>query len=266
MTTNNTEDIIRRKCVEIEQENDINILFCVEGGSRAWKIDSKDSDYDIRFVYTRPLEEYLKINRRKEVIDNHYDKKGDKVQAEGCYLDFVGFDIQKFARMLISSNPQVIEWLISDILYYGNKNRLFERFALTQFKPISLYYHYKSMCRNNYLKYLKSKNLVTYKKYLYAMRGLLNAKWVATHNSVPPISFIKLIHSIKGIPYQILDVVSEIIRLKKEGKEKDIIRNIPRLDEYIESFLKDDTEAPANKRLSTSTELDKEVTKIIKEE
>ena len=55
------------------------------------------------------------------------------------------------------------------------------------------------MCRNNYLKYLKSGDLVTYKKYLYAYRGLVNAKWVAHKRSIPPINFVDALKEMKGI-------------------------------------------------------------------
>ena len=37
----------------IEKENDVKILFAVESGS-AWGFPSKDSDYDVRFVYIHP--------------------------------------------------------------------------------------------------------------------------------------------------------------------------------------------------------------------
>jgi len=35
------------------------------------------------------------------------------------------------------------------------------------------------------------------------------------------------------------------------------------MDSYIESFLKDDSEAPREKQLTTKTELDKELKRII---
>ena len=38
----------------IERDEDVRILFAVESGSRAWRFPSRDSDYDVRFVYVRP--------------------------------------------------------------------------------------------------------------------------------------------------------------------------------------------------------------------
>jgi len=262
----NPKDIIMEKLVELQVEKGVRVLFCIEAGSRAWRIDSKDSDYDVRYVFVRPLNDYLSINPKSDVIRTTYDGKGQKAPEQGCIYDFVGFDILKFARMLQSSNPQVIEWLISDIIYYGNK-RAFYDYALTQFKPIALYFHYKSMCKQNYLKYLQTRSMVTYKKYLYAMRGLVNAKYVVAIEKVPPIDFSKTLTLMKDhMPKNIIERLKNIIQYKKKGREKTDIPNIPEFDEFIESFLKDDSEAPKNKRLGTINVLDQEVVKIIKEE
>ena len=65
------------------------------------------------------------------------------------------------------------------------------------------------------------------------------------------------------IDNSIIHKLKEVIKLKKSGKEKDIIQNIVKIDSYIESFLKDDSEAPREKQLTTKTELDKELKRII---
>jgi predicted nucleotidyltransferase len=225
---------------------------------------STDSDYDIRFVFVRPLEEYIQINRPTEVIETAFGKEGKPCGQEGAFIDIVGFDIFKFISMLSSSNPTTIEWLTTDIVYLGEQDKVFKEFAVKHFNKISLYHHYKSMCRMNYLKYLKSGNLVTYKKYLYAYRGLVNAKWVAHKQSIPPIIFTDALEQMKGIiPDDVLKRLSEIIGLKAEGKEKDIIQNIKVMDSYIEEFLKNDDEAPKEKSHATLNELNEELRKIL---
>jgi len=169
--------------------------------------------------------------------------------------------------MLWVSNPTCIEWLRSDTIYYGDKNDVFKDFAEKQFKSISLYFHYKSMCKLNYLKYLKSGNLVTYKKYLYAMRGLINAKWVAFDKDLPPINFPETLDKINNnkqiIDKNIIQELKNIIKLKKDAREHDIVNNYSRIDTYIENFLKDDSEAPKIKQLSTNTTLNNELKRII---
>lgn len=256
------EKTIQKICGEIETEEGIKILFAVENGSRAWGLDSSDSDYDVRFVFVRPLEEYIQIDKRGEVITKHYNNEGNKVSAEGCFIDVCGFDIFKFAKMLWSSNPTTVEWLVSDIVYCGEQNKVFKEFALKHFKAISLYYHYKSMCRQNYLKYLKSGNEVSYKKYLYAMRGLINAKWVVQKKSVPPIDFNLTLEQV-DFPKEIKEKLREMIKLKKDCREKKIIQNIVKIDNYIENCLKDDSDAPEDTKKITPTELNNELRRIL---
>ena len=254
---------IKDICKQLEKKHNIEILFCVESGSRAWHMESDNSDYDVRFVFKRPIKDYIQINKPGDVIDAAYDIEGNKCAKEGCMIDVVGFDIFKFTKMLSDSNPNTLQWVQSEILYYGEIPKTFHLFAHNSFKKISLYYHNKSMCRNNYLKYLKSGSLVTYKKYLYAMRGLINAKWVTMNDTLPPINFGAALDAIQEIPEEIIDKLKEIVRLKKDSKEKDIIQNIVRMDNYIESFLKNDDEAPKNKQLATHNELKAELRKII---
>ena len=135
---------------------------------------------------------------------------------------------------------------------------------MQQFNPLSLYHHYKSMCRNNYLKYLKSGELVTHKKYLYAFRGLVNAEWVVHKNTVPPVVFREAVRGLhKELPSVIVQKLELMIAVKAQGKEKDVIRNIPAMDSFIENFLKDDSDAPLAKHHATLTELNKEIQKIV---
>ena len=63
------KDLIIQKLNEIEQQEDIRILHAVESGSRAWGFPSPDSDYDVRFIYVRRPEFYLKLEKTREFIE-----------------------------------------------------------------------------------------------------------------------------------------------------------------------------------------------------
>jgi len=112
------------------------------------------------------------------------------------------------------------------------------------------------------LKYIKSGESLTYKKYLYAMRGLVNAKYVEHAKHIPPIGFNHTLNASSDfIPSSIIDGLKDIIKLKKKGNERDIQHNDVRFDTYIEEFLKSEAEILSAK--SINDDLDKEVQKII---
>lgn len=70
---------------ELEAKHDIHILFALEAGSRAWKLESQDSDYDIRFVYMyKDVRKYLSLGKMDKTIDGFsedrvYDWQGKVV-------------------------------------------------------------------------------------------------------------------------------------------------------------------------------------------
>ena len=59
---------IQTQLRRIEEEESIKILLAVESGSRAWGFASPDSDYDVRFIYIRRMEDYLKLEKVRDVI------------------------------------------------------------------------------------------------------------------------------------------------------------------------------------------------------
>ena len=79
------EQVIREKLAEIENKENVRIIMAVESGSRAWGFASPDSDYDVRFVYVRKLEDYLKLEKTRDVIEWQLDDT----------LDISGWDLKK---------------------------------------------------------------------------------------------------------------------------------------------------------------------------
>ncbi|MBS7369469.1 MAG: nucleotidyltransferase domain-containing protein, partial [Oscillospiraceae bacterium] len=54
--------LVPQKLKEIEEQQGVTVLLAVESGSRAWGFASPDSDFDVRFIYKRPLNGYLQLN------------------------------------------------------------------------------------------------------------------------------------------------------------------------------------------------------------
>ena len=44
---------IKKLLLNLEEEENVKILYACESGSRAWGFPSSDSDYDVRFIYIR---------------------------------------------------------------------------------------------------------------------------------------------------------------------------------------------------------------------
>jgi len=76
---------IEQKLLEIEKKENVKILHAVESGSRAWGFASPDSDYDVRFIYVRRKEDYLRLNESKDVIEWQLDE----------VLDINGWDLKR---------------------------------------------------------------------------------------------------------------------------------------------------------------------------
>ncbi len=85
------------------------VLFAVESGSRAWGFASADSDFDVRFVYARPRDWYLSIDleTRPDTVERMLP--GD--------IDLSGWDVRKALGLFAKSNPPLLEWLDSPIVY-----------------------------------------------------------------------------------------------------------------------------------------------------
>jgi hypothetical protein len=66
-------------------EKKIKILFACESGSRVWGFSSANSDYDVRYVYSRPTEDYLTIT----------EIKGEIRALPDPVYDLVGWDLPK---------------------------------------------------------------------------------------------------------------------------------------------------------------------------
>ncbi len=79
---------IQTELLAIEQEEQVRILYACESGSRAWGFPSRDSDYDVRFIYIRPAKWYLSIFEGRDVIERPVDG----------LLDVNGWDLKKSAE------------------------------------------------------------------------------------------------------------------------------------------------------------------------
>lgn len=219
---------------QIEKDNDINIIFAIENGSRSWGMASKDSDFDVRFVFKRALNDYITLNPVKNVINFAFDKDLNPCETQGSLIDMSGFDIYKYLKLLLASNPTTIEWLNSPVVYYGDNNLPLREYMKENFNQERLFKHYFSLFRHNYWEFIQQAKAITYKKYLYSMRGLLNAIYVYEFDKIPPIDLRMTVEEIKAlIPDNVYKKLQEVIEIKSQGLERDVILRIPEFDAFF---------------------------------
>ena len=218
-------DLIIQKLKEIEQTENIRILHAVESGSRAWGFPSPDSDYDVRFIYVRNPEFYLKLEKTRDVIELPINDM----------LDINGWDLNKTLRLLHSSNPTLFEWMSSPVIYRQTE-------FIDQLRPMmdtyfsckSGLYHYLSMAERNYKEFLQGDS-VKVKKYFYVLRPILACKWILRTHTKPPMLFSQLADA--ELEDSLKPVVDQLLDLKMNTPEIKQIPRVAEINDYLDRTI-----------------------------
>ncbi|MCP1222824.1 DNA polymerase beta superfamily protein [Sebaldella sp. S0638] len=242
--SDNEKELITEELLALEKKENIKILFAVESGSRAWGFESKDSDYDVRFVYVRPLEWYMSISRRKDTLEVMINED----------LDFAGWDLNKALELLAKSNPPLGEWLNSSIVYMNRDNSISEFSELFDkyLRENALVYHYLSMASKD-IETLREKKEIKLKKYFYMLRSLLASKWVMVYHEKPPILLSKLLTLTEN--KEVLNETGKLLEMKKAGNEGTKIIGNEIINEFIFDTKKEVEEMVKNVSNSKNTDL-----------
>ena len=190
----------------LEADHDVKVLFACESGSRGWGFASPDSDYDVRFIYVNRLAWYLTVEAGRDVIEQPIS--GD--------LDVNGWDLRKTLQLLRQSNPTLLEWLRSPIVYRED--------AATA-----------GRLRLDALAHFRGEE-VRYKKYLYVLRPLLAARWIRAGRGVPPMRFAALAEATlddRALP----DEINRLLEVKMRAGEAATSPRWQGLHEFIEAEL-----------------------------
>jgi uncharacterized protein len=211
----------------LEEQHDIKICYVVESGSRAWGFPSKDSDYDVRFIYVHRQEWYLSIDEKRDVIELPIND----------LLDMNGWELRKALKLFRKSNPPLMEWLHSGIVYYQAFSLVDKMKAIQEkvFLPQSALYHYLNMAKGNYRDYLQGEQ-VKIKKYFYVLRPILACMWIEKYNSVPPILFQNLVEDLLD-EGELKRNVLTLLNRKMSGEELSLEQKLPMINDFIEKEI-----------------------------
>lgn len=218
---------IKKELTALETSLDIKILYAVESGSRAWGFASTDSDWDVRFIYIHRLDWYLRIDDAK---DNY-----EKILPND--IDLAGWEIRKALKLFHKSNPPLLEWLNSPLIYLeqGTTASRMRELMKEYFNPISCLHHYLHMAEGNYRDYLQ-KDQVRTKKYLYVLRPILACDWIHRTNTMAPMEFSTLIETQVHDP-AIKEIINNLLAQKTSGVELGEGPRIDRLNHFLEERM-----------------------------
>lgn len=214
-------ETIRQELDAVEQDRNVRVLLSVESGSRAWGIASEDSDYDVRFVYVRPMRDYLRLDKGRDTIEWRLDE----------VLDVTGWDVVKFLRLMRNSNPTVFEWLSTSIVYRESAEFACVReVAADCFSPKASAFHYLGIASGNDRAYLHGET-VGAKKYLYMVRALLAARWCLEEGTPTPMLLRDLMAA--KLPSRLVTEVQELLAVKAAGKEHAEVARMSELEAWL---------------------------------
>lgn len=223
-------DAMRARVVQaldkIEHERNVKVLYACESGSRAWGFASTDSDYDVRFVYVEKPDWFMQVDAPRDVIERPLDDE----------LDVSGWELRKTLGLLRKSNPTLLEWLDSPLVYRQETEATAQLRALAEafYSPPAARNHYLSMARKTFRGHLQGET-VRFKKYFYVLRPLLAVRWIDLGLGRPPMTFADLLSTVNDA--QLLDEVATLLALKRNAGEAAYGPRRPALHAFIEAEL-----------------------------
>jgi len=225
----NTVETIKSRLDEISKIEGIQILYACESGSRAWGFASPDSDFDIRFIYKRSLNEYMVLKDFSDTIE--YSIKDN--------LDYNGWDLKKFLLHLFKSNGVMFEWLQSPVVYrdFNDFRAFFLELMKEYFNPRTAINHYLGLTKRTLLDFGEDKE-VKLKKYFYILRPLMAARWIQRNGSIPPMDFSSLLDGMK-FKKSVVSMISKLKHQKENDNESQRMPRITDLEVFVNSELQE---------------------------
>ena len=217
---------IQSKLDEMERNHRIRIVYACESGSRACGFPSPDSDYDVRFIYVKPKNDYLSVNESGDSIELRVDET----------FDFGGWDLRKTLRLFRNSNMSIFEWLQSPVVYKRDSG------FVNEFKSLSSDYFSLRTGVLHYLEITKGvwKEMqgdeIGIKKYFQCLRSILSALWIIENREIPPVEFSALKMLITDPEWQ--NIVTELHRVKSEANRTTSIRPVSLLQTFVETCIR----------------------------
>jgi len=192
-------------------------LYYIESGSRLWKVSASDADYDVRGFHLQSKNQYYDYFKHRDVIEVKKNK-----------FDFASFDLNKMFELLSKSNPNVFEWMRSDIIYYnvlpewdGFKESIIQNIDLR-----SLFFSYLAIAKGK-IERLQKAGTSNIKSLFYIVRSILSAEYLL-RGKIPTLQVEKLFEEFPSNNY-VAKTGKEFLEKRKESRNS-ISSKIPGAD------------------------------------
>ena len=215
---NGVFQLVRNALALVEAERNGYVLFACECTARNREAGGRASRRDW----------YLSVEDRRDVIE----------QPIADDLDVSGWELRKALRLLRKSNPPLLEWLKSPVVYRHDPVFAAEFGALAAefYSPRRCFAHYLHMAFGNWRDYLRGREEVSLKKYLYVFRPLLACRWIERQFGQVPMLFGQLVESVLD-EADVRAALDELVARKQAGEELAIAPPVEVLSRFIEAEL-----------------------------
>lgn len=219
------EEILQR----LEQENEIEILYASLIGSRIHGYSNKNSDYNVRFIYKPPLEEYMRVCHKNLSIRKKVYK-----------YDVFGWDVRKALSQHYQSNPLLYEWIETPVKYVNDKIRFNELMPYDKDVLLKRFYQVAQHSYNkghNELPYKLS--LRNINEYLHSIRYILMWNVLYHEKKYPPITLKKLIYENIHMDENVIDFILFFMQTYKEQSYDEMsYRELANMNSWISNSLR----------------------------
>jgi len=233
---------IEARLAQVAREDGIRYLMAVESGSRAWGFPSPDSDYDVRFIYVRPWQDYVTLRPIRTVIERPIIDD----------FDVNGWDIRKTLGLLLKHNAVVAEWLESPIRYLPDDPAVKQLAELADrhFDPHGYALHYASVGLNSVKRWFEKSESIPAKRLFYALRPALCIRALRLNPLRRPPMRLQDLMAITQLPAGVVKQIEELVELKAQQREKAGAQRLPEIEALIHDELgraKEIAPRPSNK-------------------
>lgn len=260
------KDTIKEELQQFEKEYGIKILSARDTGSRAWNLESEESDYDVSFVYLQDYNDYVSPTGYKQNIDRETSTEHD--------IEYNSWNLDRFLGLLKGSNPAALEFLQSNLTYYEPAPEYMAnlgKHSRTNFKPLALMMHHHNLAKNQYKRYLEERKDPTIKRHLYAIRSLMYREYVRKQRKIPGIDFPSFYYNNRHLLKGFASHESEIRRMikhKQKGRGDKIVKNTritKKIGENLQDTIPDEEKPDYTQQEIDRDYLTSETRELIKE-